>query len=222
VITWQSVATAVSRLAALPFDHSPPNRSGNSYAVTLVTPIQPGKTDDLRQLLRGFRQGKGSPLATVPEIQFARWVVIDKLRTDWPHAPRRPSKLHSDYLLFSADLTTSPDRAAELPGTFFRNLAAIKDCAEVWGKCLRFPASGKAEDFVDYLTRSEIEIGLYYAAFPNVTAREIKNAIEFRDKFTRFVCDHEEAILLPRWSPAAGRAHQKLKDDYLAQFTPRP
>ena len=55
--------------------------------------------------MRSYGPGPASPLAKVPDVQFARWVIIDQLRTDWAGAPKPPPRLKSDYLLFSADVT---------------------------------------------------------------------------------------------------------------------
>jgi hypothetical protein len=216
VIDLNSLATTVTRLASLPFTWSQPNRDGNSYAVTVVTPIESDKADTLRRVLRSFRPASRSPFAYIADVQFARFVIIDQLRTDWPRAPRKPSALGEPYLLFSADLTAPAGRVAGLPETFFRDLATHfpSTCTLVWGRCLGFPGVRNVDDFVDYLTRSQIEIGLYYAAFPNVTPDEIRSAIDLHRQFTRFVCEHEDAMSLPAGSPA----RTQIRDDYLAEF----
>lgn len=222
MITLHSVAGGLQRLVSLPFVHSTPNRTGNSYAVTVVTPIRSDEMRALRQVLRGFRPGSHSPLARITYVQFARWVIIDQLRTRWPGAPERPSTLNTPYLLFSADLTAPAGIRARLPQTFFRDLAIYMraECDAVWGKCLGFPGARDVDSFVDYLTRSQVDIGLYYAAFPNTTPHQIRAAVDVRKRFARFVSTHESAIFLPPAAAGAEFAYDQLKTAYLREFAP--
>jgi len=220
VISLRSLSTTVHRFASLLLDTPPRNRRGSSCAVTVVTPIQPGQVDALRSVLHGFGPGSQSPLHDVPDVQFARWVVIDGLRTDWPRAPRRPSRLKSQYLLFSADLTAPARRADGLPGSFFRDLATLipTTCAEVWGRCRGFPGVSDVDAFVDYLTRSQIEIGLYYARFPDDTPDDIARALEVRRKLAEFVLDHQDVMTVGPASSHTTTDRQRLQDDYRRQF----
>jgi hypothetical protein len=210
VITPASILATLRRLGSRALGPSPSNRRGNSYALTIVTPILPGKSDDLRSVLDGFNcQGK-SPLANIPDVHFAQWIVIDQLRTDWPHAPKQPSILGSEYLLFSADLTAPAYRANKLPGSFLRDLAQhVPDrCNEVWENCYGYPGADDGKAFVEYLTRSQVEIGLYYAAFPDLTPVEVTSAMKLREQLAAFVLRHPDELA------GAGNL-QKLRDDYI-------
>jgi hypothetical protein len=220
VISLRSLVTSVHGIARLLLFPAPPNRRGGSYAVTVVTPIEPGQVEALRTVLRGFEPGEGSPLHELADVQFARWVVIDQLLTDWAGAPRRPSRLVSQYLLFSADLTAPPDRVDGLPEAFFRELATVipTTCAEVWGKCRGFPGLSDVEAFVGYLKRSQIEFRLYYARFPDATPGEISKALEVRRRLAEFVVDHQADMSLAPGSPGVKAARQRLRDDYRRQF----
>lgn len=220
MISFRSLVTTVHEVAKFLLFPPPANRKGCSYAVTVVTPIEPGQAEALTTLLRAFEPNAGSPLHQVPDVQFARWVVIDHLLTDWPGAPKRPSKLNSEYLLFSADLTAPPQRADGLPQTFFRDLATVipTTCTEVWGRCRGFPGITDVEAFVDYLERSQIEFRLYYARFPDATPGEITRALEVRRQLAEFVVEHQADMALPPGSPGVQRARQQLLDDYRQQF----
>ena len=81
------------------------SRSARSFAVTLLTPVRAGAEGELRAYLNGLGVGDASPLTKLPYVHFARWVVIDQLKTDWPGAPVPPPRLKSQYLLFTASLT---------------------------------------------------------------------------------------------------------------------
>ena len=165
--TLLATASRVVALIAAPDD---PNRRGNSYAVTLMTPIERDRVDDLRQVLAEFERGPNSPLARVPNVHFARWVVIDQLKTDWEGAPDPPPRLQSAYLLFTADVTAPAGAAGELPRSFYRD-------------------PGRADDpaFVDYLASSQLGTSLYFAAFPDVTVDEIRHALTVHDGLVTFV-----------------------------------
>lgn len=194
-----------------------PNRNGCSYAVTVITPIvDRQQADAVRKELCKLGHGKHSPFHDLPDVQFARWVVIDQLLTDWKCAPKPPPTVNSPYLLFSADLTAPAYRADRLPGSFFRDMVARIPgvCNAVWGKCLGCPDAGIDPDgFVKYLTDSQIKMGLYYAGFPNLTGDEIAAALNVREQLARFASNHQDEMLATAGSPA----HQALKDAYLAE-----
>ena len=176
------IGATARRVLSLALGDGDPNRRGCSYAVTVITPISPGRTGELRELVRSYGPGPASPLAKVPDVQFARWVIIDQLRTDWAGAPKPPPRLKSDYLLFSADVTAPAYRAGSLPDSFFRDLATHTpaDVDKVWGHCRRYPGSGDVERFAAYMKQSQITIGLYYAAFPDATVDDINHALHVR------------------------------------------
>jgi len=219
VITLGSLIATAKRAATLLLAPPPPNRRGCSYGVTVITPVYPGQVENLRGVLRGYKPGANSPLGDFPDVHFARWVVIEQLLTDWPGAPRRPSRLGSPYLLFSADLTAPADRAPGLPETFFRDLAERipAHCTEVWGKCRGFPGVDPVDPFVQYLRGSQIDIGLYYAAFPDATPDEIERALRIREKLSQFVLEHQDAMTLAPTSANAHRTRRQLRDDYRRQ-----
>lgn len=186
-----SIAATAGRMLTLALGLGDPNRRGCSYAVTLVTPIEPGRSGALRKLLRNYEPGPASPLAKVPDVQFARWVIIDQLRTDWPGAPKPPPRLKSEYLLFSADVTAPAYRAGALPDSFFRDLAThmSADADKVWRHCLRYPGVGDVGKFVEYMKKSQITIGLYYAAYPDATVADINHALHVRAKLGEFALE---------------------------------
>jgi hypothetical protein len=199
----QIVAAMGRSLRALT-EPTPGNRNGRSYAVTLLTPIEPGRTAALTEVLRGFGTRECSPLAKLPDVHFARWIVIDQLRTDWPGAPEPPPRLRSAYLMFSADVTAGNGVEA-LPHTFFADLAErIPDEADaVWSHCRGYPGVAPSAGFVRFLAASQVDAHLYYAAHPDVTVGEIRRALRLREALAAFVLEHQDA------TPAA------LKDEYL-------
>jgi hypothetical protein len=170
-----------------------PNRRGNSYAVTLMTPIERGRVDDLREVLADFEPGPGSPLARLPGVHFARWVVIDELKTDWEGAPHSPPRLKSAYLLFTADVTAPAGEAGKLPASFYRDVAErmTEAADDVWSHCRGYPGRADDDAFVEYLASSQLGTSLYYAAFPDVTVGEIRHALTVHDGLVEFVQTHQ-------------------------------
>jgi hypothetical protein len=216
----QSAIQAVRKRVTSRLIPADPNRKGCSYAVVLITPIDRPQTVALSNELSKLGHGKASPFYSIPDVQFARWIVIDQLLTDWKGAPKPPPILKSPYLLFSADLTAPAYRADRLPDSFFRELAARNPavCKAVWGKCLGCPDVHKDRDkFVDYLTDSQIKVGLYYAAFPDLTAEETAAALELREQLARFARDHQDEMLRAPGAPGTDQAHQNLQTAYLTE-----
>lgn len=200
------IAATARRVLTLALGQGDPNRRGCSYAVTVITPIEPGRAGDLRKLLRQYKPGPPSPLAKVPDVQFARWVIIDQLRTDWPGAPKPPPRLKSEYLLFSADVTAPAYRVGSLPDSFFRDVAThmSADADKVWRHCLGYPGAADVERFVEYMKKSQITIGLYYAAYPDATVDDVNHALHVRIKLGEFALKAQDV------TPTTALRHEYL------------
>jgi hypothetical protein len=176
------------------------SRSGRSYVITLLTPIKPGAEADLAAHIARLSSDE-SPLAKLPYVHFGRWVVIDQLKTDWPGAPSRPSRLKSQYLLFTATMTipaekhVSPEKrySERLPESFLHELRArMPDEADaIWGHCLGYPGVSDADDFVRYLAAGQLESSLVYAGYPDVTVDEVRQALAARDSLVAFARAHQ-------------------------------
>lgn len=176
--------------------------SGRSYAVTLVTPIRAGAEADLAAHIRGLGVGEKSPLAKLPYVHFARWVVIDQLKTDWAGAPDPPPRLKSQYLLFTASLTAPAEKnvrpaasryANRLPESFLREVHSVipADADAIWRHCLHYPGISDADAFVRYLACSELETSLFHVGYPDVTVDEVRQALAARDKLIAFAREHQ-------------------------------
>jgi hypothetical protein len=178
------------------------SRCGRSYAVTLLTPIRPAAEADIAAYIKGLGIGDKSPLAKLPYVHFARWVVIDQLKTDWPGAPSPAPRLQSQYLLFTASVTGPAEKdvnpregryAERLPESFLYELHArmSTDAHAIWGHCLGYPGISDADAFVRYLARSQLETSLFHVGYPDVTVDEVRQALAARDKLVAFVRDHQ-------------------------------
>jgi hypothetical protein len=127
-------------------------------------------------------------------VHFARWVVIDQLKMDWPGAPRPAPRLRSEYLLFTADVTVPPAPEDPMPEGFLRELLLrVPDVVDdVWGHCEGWPRVGTREERVRYLADSRVDTALYYVGHPNATVDEIRHALAVRDALVAFVREHQD------------------------------
>ena len=174
------------------------SRGGRSYVFTSLTPIEAEREGGLTAHLEALPMGRDSPLARLRYVHLARWLVIDDLKMGWPGAPRRPTRLRSKYLLFTANITgpATGDYAKDLPGSFLRELAAKipNEADEIWGNCVGYPGTDSVDGFVAYLTRSQLDTVLFYVGYPDVTVDDVNRALDAREGIVGFVRRHQGEI----------------------------
>lgn len=178
------------------------SRSGRSFALTLLTPVLPGKTETLAAYLHELGVGDKSPLSRLPYVHFARWVVVDQLKTDWPGAPVPRPSLKSAYLLFTANVTgpaeEQPSGGAEdyvkrLPESLLHEIRARMpaEANAIWSHCYGFPGLADADAFVSYLARSQLDTSLFHVGYADVTVDDVRQALAARDSLVSFARDHQ-------------------------------
>jgi len=182
--------------------------SGRSYAVTLLTPIQRSLGPDLARHLKGLGIGPESPLARVPSVHFARWLVIDQLKTDWGGAPSPPPRLNSEYLLFTASVTVPEGEVGRALAWFLGDLHGRigPEADRIWRHCVGYPGLEDRDAFVAYLAKSQIETALFHVGYPDVGVDEIRRALAVRDALVTFARDHQ-----------GDRDAGRIQDDYLRE-----
>lgn len=182
------VRAAVARLRPL----GAHNRNGRSYAVTSLTPIRPGQEAVLKAHFAGLTV---SPFAELEDVHLARWVIVHQVKLSWPGAPRRRTRLRSQYLLFTASVTAGDDASARtLPESFLRQIAEqIPEAADaVWGNCVNYPGAGSVDAFVAYLRRSLLDSVLFHVGYPGATVAQVRTALARRDALVRFIRTHQD------------------------------
>ena len=154
------------------------NRSGHSYAITSLVPIKRDQVEKLRAFLDGL-SGSVSPFAGVPSVHFARLLIVDQMRLDWPHAPSPATELQSAYLLLTAAVTAPEGTIETYPSAFFGDLAALipETVESLWGGCYGYPGIDLAENFVTYLEQSELATVLFYVGYPDADVATVHSAL---------------------------------------------
>jgi hypothetical protein len=153
------------------------NRSGQAYALTVITPIAPGAAGDLRGYLDGLRAGP-SPLARLPRTHFGRWVIVEDLV---PEDERRPAHLDAPQLVFTACFDGERDSWLD---ELCRDLET--EAAAIWGRCAGAPAPPAGAPLRDYLVGHQVTTGFFVAAYPQATVADVRAALEQRERLIAF------------------------------------
>jgi hypothetical protein len=145
-----------------------------------LTAIEPGRSESLREYLESLPLGVDSPFASLEQAHFARFVVIPQLIHISP-PPEKPDTLKNEYLLFSADFDGSLDRFLD---AICDSMAAEADAA--WGHCVGYPGTGDRSSFKGYIRHNQIDTTMPFAAYPDATVNEVREALGLRARLTAF------------------------------------
>jgi hypothetical protein len=154
------------------------DRSGQSHALNIFTPIRPGEEEAMRTYLGNLPRGPKSPLAGSPRTHVARWVVIDRLPTE---CVPKPDRLRRIQLLF----TTSFDGDER---TYLDELVRVlaRQIPDIWGRCEGYPGLSVPSAFVEWLLDHRVRSSFYFAAYNKSTVRDVRNALAARDQTIAF------------------------------------
>ena len=131
----------------------------------------------MQSALDGLSQRTGeSPFAAIPEIHFARWVIVPALRD---RHGRLMIELGS-YLLF----------CSEFDGSVRRHLSTVRsrltaEADAVWGNCTGYPGAG-SNRFGRYLLRHRIRPGYSIIAYPDASVAQVRESLALRDRLAHF------------------------------------
>lgn len=152
-----------------------PNRLGQAYALTVVTPIVPGEEDALRAYLEGLRP---SPLAKLERTHFGRFVIVPRFARD--AAQPHDDPLGCALLIFSVSIDGPRDSYLD---ELARLMAA--EAREIWGRCVGSGSASGAE-LVAYLRHNQIRTGFFVAAYPHATVPAVKRCLAVRERLIAF------------------------------------
>lgn len=195
------------------------NVSGNAYALTILSPIKNGYTQDeiayadlVRDRLQGWNQELNSPMALVPETYLCRYFVLDDVYTESlpgasaldtfsdflplvPDSIRRKAlpkedHLKSRYLVFSSNFYCGPD--GDLDGYLRGMWTAISDrIKEVWGFCYGFEGVDSADKFIVYMKKCQLTATLFFVGSTDDSLEEQLKSLYLKQEFSKFAIDNQ-------------------------------
>ena len=197
----------------------PGNQSGGAYALTVLSPIIDGHTDDaiafadlVRDRLQAWNAEPNSPMALVPNTYLCRFFVLDDVYAEslpgagaldtlsdlLPSVPDRlrraavPAEDHlaSRYLVFSSNFHGGP--RADLDGYLRGMWHAIGDrVREVWGYCWGFDAVTDADTFAAYMKRCQLPAALFFVGSNDDSLAGQLKALYLKQEFARFAVESQ-------------------------------
>lgn len=154
------------------------DRSGQSRALNIFTPIRPGEEEALRTYLADLPRGPRSPLARSGRTHVARWVIIDRLQTE---CVPQPDRLRRIQLLFTS--SCDGDERSYLDD-LVRVLA--REIPDIWGRCEEYPGLSVPSALVDWLLDHRVRSSFFFAAYNKSTVHEVRNALAAREQTIAF------------------------------------
>ncbi len=147
------------------------DKIGQVTALTLITLIKPGQAPSLRQVLEGLQILPDSPIKRISTIHFARWVIID----------------NDTRLLFTSNFD----------GTWERYLKDFSELTpegldRIWSHCEEYPGARPYEPFSQWVKKYQIPTTLFYAAYPELTVKEVLRTAAWKRKFDQFLQDLDD------------------------------
>lgn len=169
-----------------------PNRFGQAYALTVLSPIIGGHTHGfvhataIRTALARLPQGATSPLAAIPTLHVARFVVLDDLRIQG--APAAEDHLRSKYLVFVADFD------GDLPPFLSALATRAGDLVNaLWQHCIGFPGTSDLAAFQQYIERCQITSTFAFGAYPTTPLTGVLRALDSQRRLIAFLRNHQGA-----------------------------
>lgn len=211
-----------------------PNKSGNAYALTILSPIRNGHLDEVayadvvRSRLDAWNFLENSPMARVPQTYLCRYFVLDDVFTQslagtdvygtWfdflsifsdrarRRALPREDHLKSKYLVFSCNFHGDLD--AYLRGMW---LAIGNEIRHAWEFCYAFDQVRNADDFIAYMKKCQLTASLFFVGSNDDPLEEQLKALYLKQELGKFVIDHQG---LP------AEALQKAWREFIARVQP--
>ena len=195
------------------------NISGKAYALTVLSPIKNGFTQDeiayadlVRDRLEDWNFLPDSPLAQVPHTYLCRYFVLDDVYTEalpgggapdafvdfLPYVPDflrrgalpKEDHLKSRYLVFSSNFHGGPN--ADLDGYLRGMWNAINvRIKEVWGYCYGFEQVDTADKFITYIKKCQLTAALFFDGSNDEPLDEQLKALYLKQELAKFAVDNQ-------------------------------
>ena len=175
------------------------NHLRGAYALTVFTPILPGREEALREYIEGLPVGFESPLARLRSLHLARIQIFDEL-VDQGHG-HRVDRLKFRQLLFTSTFDGELD-------AYLDDICTLlpEEADRWWGHCVGYPGTGDRAGFGAYIRAHQVDTTLFSSAFPPATVQEMLEGLALREQVAAFAADAQEL------DPAT------LQSRFLAQF----
>jgi hypothetical protein len=175
------------------------NRVDGVYALTIFTPIAPGREDELRAHLDAMPVGEESPLARLHQLHLSRIQIFDALVDQGP--PHRRESLKRHHLLFTStvdgDLDPYLDAICERIGA---------EADGWWGHCVGYPGTADRAAFGRWIRAHKVDTGLLAVANPGATVQDVRESLALRERVVDFAAG------------AQGLDAATLRERFLAAF----
>jgi hypothetical protein len=138
----------------------------------VLAPVLAGRVDELQRTLEALPDEELSPLARVPGLHFARWVIVPDLV--YGAEPQRPDRLRRPLLIFTSTFDGSLD---DHLAVLLEGLGESADA--VWGHCDGWPGRGQG---AEWLRAHRVNTGLFVAAYPEATVERVRRSLAARER----------------------------------------
>lgn len=195
------------------------NISGRAYALTILSPIKSGYTQDeiayadvIRDHLQKWNFEENSPMAKVPQTYLCRFFVLDDVYTESqptggapdtfsdflpavPDSIRRntvPKEDHlkNRYLVFSSNFHGGEN--GDLDGYLRGMWNAISDrVKELWQHCYGFEKVRDADSFIRYMKQCQLPASLFFNGSNDEPLEEQLKALYLKQEFAKFTIDNQ-------------------------------
>ena len=190
------------------------NISGNAYALTVLSPIKSGYTQDeiayadlVRDRLEDWNLLPNSPMAQVPQTYLCRYFVLDDVYTESlpgggapeacsdllslvsdsvrRNALPKEEHLKSRYLVFSSNFYAGPN--ADLDG-YLRGMwnAINAQIKEIWGYCYGFEQVDSADKFITYIKKCQLTAELFFVGSNDEPLEGQLKALYLKQELAKF------------------------------------
>lgn len=155
------------------------NLTGSTYALTVMTAIMPGRTEEVRAYIEGLPRGEDAPIARLGIVHTSRLQIFDTLV--YQGEPQLRDRLKNDYLVFTAafdgdDLDPFLDAIAD----------RVPEADRWWAHCVGFPGTADRVAFKRWIRHNKINTGLFAVAYPNESVQAIVSALALRERIVEF------------------------------------
>jgi hypothetical protein len=154
---------------------------GRATAITVLTPIKPGRTplERLVFFLGEHVKRLNKALGDLSFIHYARWTIITGFPDNGP--PQQHERLQYDYLFFETNFNGTWDEYIDA----FSEVVPSRMSA-IWGSSFGFPGPRPVGPFKAYIHANDLPIAHYYSAYPAATTKMVVSALAVREKFDAF------------------------------------